>query len=110
MERKQISLEQLSDIFAFRIIVDTVEDCYRVLGAIHTHWRMVPGRFKDYISNSKQNDYQSIHTTIIGPRHQRVELQIRTEQMHRIAEYGVAAHALYKEDVRGKWQSGNCRQ
>ncbi|MGI9380656.1 MAG: RelA/SpoT family protein [Methyloligellaceae bacterium] len=100
MERKQISLEQLSDIFAFRIIVDTVEDCYRVLGAIHTHWRMVPGRFKDYISNSKQNDYQSIHTTIIGPRHQRVELQIRTEKMHSIAEYGVAAHALYKEDVQ----------
>ncbi len=105
MERKQISLEQLSDIFAFRIIVESVEDCYRVLGAVHTHWRMVPGRFKDYVSNPKQNDYQSIHTTIVGPGHQRVELQIRTERMHMIAEYGVAAHSLYKDSVNGSGKS-----
>jgi guanosine-3',5'-bis(diphosphate) 3'-pyrophosphohydrolase len=97
MERKQISLEQLSDIYGFRIVVPKVPDCYRALAAVHTTWHAVPGRFKDYISNPKQNDYQSIHTTIIGPRHQRVELQIRTEKMHSIAEFGVAAHALYKD-------------
>ena len=100
MERKQISLEQLSDIYAFRIVVHEVEDCYRALAVVHTTWHAVPGRFKDYISNPKQNDYQSIHTTIVGPRHQRVELQIRTERMHSVAEYGVAAHALYK-DING---------
>ena len=98
MERKQISLEQLSDIYAFRIVVPKVEDCYRALSVVHTSWHAVPGRFKDYISNPKQNDYQSIHTTIVGPRHQRVELQIRTERMHSVAEYGVAAHALYKDN------------
>jgi GTP pyrophosphokinase len=99
MENRQISLEQLSDIYGFRVVVDTLEDCYRVLGVIHTHWRAVPGRFKDYISTPKQNGYQSIHTTIVGPRHQRVELQIRTATMQRVAEYGVAAHALYKDNV-----------
>lgn len=97
MERKQISLEQLSDIYGFRVLVETVPDCYRAVGIVHTKWRAVPGRFKDYISNPKQNDYQSIHTTIVGPRHQRVELQIRTETMHEVAEYGVAAHAIYKD-------------
>jgi len=97
MERKQISLEQLSDIYGFRIVVPEVRDCYHALSVVHTTWHAVPGRFKDYISNPKQNDYQSIHTTIVGPRHQRVELQIRTEKMHSIAEYGVAAHALYKD-------------
>ena len=97
MENKQISLEQLSDIYAFRVIVPTIDDCYRVLGVAHTTWRTVPGRFKDYISTPKQNNYQSIHTTVVGPRHQRVELQIRTREMHAIAEYGVAAHALYKD-------------
>ncbi|MGE5259411.1 MAG: RelA/SpoT family protein [Actinomycetota bacterium] len=101
MERKQISLEQLSDIYAFRIVVPEERDCYRALGVVHTTWHAVPGRFKDYISNPKQNDYQSIHTTIVGPRHQRVELQIRTERMHSIAEYGVAAHALYKDSLNG---------
>ena len=97
MERKQISLEQLSDIYGFRVVVPTLPDCYAALAVVHTTWRAVPGRFKDYISNPKQNDYQSIHTTIIGPRHQRVELQIRTELMHSVAEYGVAAHGLYKD-------------
>jgi len=101
MERKQISLEQLSDIYGFRVVVDEVADCYRALAVVHTSWHMVPGRFKDYISNPKPNDYQSLHTTIVGPGHQRVELQIRTEQMHQVAEYGVAAHALYKEASNG---------
>lgn len=101
MERKQISLEQLSDIYGFRMITRNSVDCYRVVGVVHTTWRAVPGRFKDYISNPKQNDYQSIHTTIVGPRHQRVELQIRSERMHNLAEYGVAAHALYKDSTNG---------
>jgi guanosine-3',5'-bis(diphosphate) 3'-pyrophosphohydrolase len=97
MERKSVGFEQLSDIFGFRLIVRTVEDCYRALGIVHTTWPMVPERFKDYVSTPKQNDYRSIHTTVIGPGNQRVELQIRTEEMHQIAEYGIAAHALYKD-------------
>jgi RelA/SpoT family (p)ppGpp synthetase len=97
MERKSVGFEQLSDIFGFRLIVRAMEDCYRVLGIVHTTWPMVPGRFKDYVSTPKQNDYRSIHTTVIGPGNQRVELQIRTGEMHQIAEYGIAAHALYKD-------------
>ena len=98
METKALSFEQLSDIFGFRVIVGAVDDCYRALGAIHTTWSMVPGRFKDYISTPKQNDYRSIHTTIVGPFNQRVELQIRTKEMNHIAEYGVAAHSVYKDN------------
>ncbi len=97
MNRTSLGFEQLSDIFAFRVIVEALEDCYRALGAIHLRWAMVPMRFKDYISLPKQNDYRSLHTTVIGPSSQRVELQIRTWDMHRIAEYGVAAHVLYKD-------------
>ncbi|MEM7216476.1 MAG: bifunctional (p)ppGpp synthetase/guanosine-3',5'-bis(diphosphate) 3'-pyrophosphohydrolase [Pseudomonadota bacterium] len=97
MESKALGFEQLSDIYGFRIIVDTVADCYRTLGLVHTFWRMVPGRFKDFISVPKQNDYRSIHTTIVGPSRQRVELQIRTHQMNDVAEYGIAAHASYKD-------------
>ncbi len=96
MQNKQIGLEQLSDVYGFRVIVPTVQDCYAALGVVHTTWRVVPGRFKDYISTPKHNEYQSIHTTIVGPRHQRVELQVRTAEMHQIAEYGVAAHSGYK--------------
>jgi len=99
MERKSVSFEQLSDIFGFRVIVGTVDECYRALGVAHTSWPMVPGRYKDYISTPKQNDYRSIHTTVIGPGSQRVELQIRTKAMDEVAEYGIAAHALYKEGV-----------
>ncbi|MFM9973137.1 MAG: RelA/SpoT family protein [Beijerinckiaceae bacterium] len=99
MERKAVALEQLSDIFGFRILVNTISDCYRVLGAVHVIWPMVPGRFKDYISTPKQNDYRSLHTTVIGPGRQRVELQIRTFEMHRIDEYGIAAHAIYKDGL-----------
>lgn len=97
MERKHLSIGQLSDIFGFRVIVPTVDECYRALGIAHRTWRAVPGRFKDYISNPKQNEYRSIHTTIIGPHRMRVELQIRTRQMHEIAEQGVAAHGFYKD-------------
>jgi RelA/SpoT family (p)ppGpp synthetase len=99
MERKSVGFEQLSDIFGFRVIVKTLPECYRALGVVHTTWPVVPGRFKDYISTPKQNDYRSIHTTVIGPGKQRVELQFRTEEMHEIAEYGIAAHALYKDGV-----------
>jgi RelA/SpoT family (p)ppGpp synthetase len=99
MERKSVGFEQLSDIFGFRVIVNTMPECYRALGVVHTTWPVVPGRFKDYISTPKQNDYRSIHTTVIGPGNQRVELQFRTEEMHEIAEYGIAAHALYKDKV-----------
>ena len=99
MEGNSISFEQLSDIYGFRILVDTVADCYAAVGGAHTTWPAVPGRFKDYISTPKQNDYRSIHTTVIGPGSQRVELQIRTYDMHEIAEYGVAAHALYKDSA-----------
>jgi len=97
MERKHLSLNQLSDIFGFRVIVDTPDECYQVLGVAHQTWRSVPGRFKDYISNAKQNDYKSIHTTVIGPHRKRVELQIRTKDMDLVAEQGVAAHGFYKD-------------
>jgi guanosine-3',5'-bis(diphosphate) 3'-pyrophosphohydrolase len=99
MERKSVGFEQLSDIFGFRVVVKTLADCYQALGVVHSTWPMVPGRFKDYISTPKANDYRSIHTTVIGPGKQRVELQIRTVAMHEIAEYGIAAHALYKDNV-----------
>ena len=99
MERKSVGFEQLSDIFGFRVVVKTLGDCYAALGVVHSSWPMVPGRFKDYISTPKANDYRSIHTTVIGPGKQRVELQIRTQEMHEIAEYGIAAHALYKDGV-----------
>src|SRR5262252_1030047 len=97
MERKAVGFEQLSDIFGFRVIVKGVPECYQALGIVHTTWPVVPGRFKDYVSTPKQNDYRSIHTTVIGPGNQRVELQIRTEEMDEIAEYGIAAHVLYKD-------------
>jgi GTP diphosphokinase / guanosine-3',5'-bis(diphosphate) 3'-diphosphatase len=97
MERKHVSLGQLSDIFGFRVIVASVDECYRALGIAHHAWRAVPGRFKDYISNPKQNGYRSLHTIVIGPRHMRVELQIRTREMHDVAERGIAAHGFYKD-------------
>ena len=99
MERKAVGFEQLSDIFGFRVVVGSLAECYQALGIVHTSWPVVPGRFKDYISTPKQNDYRSIHTTVIGPGKQRVELQIRTRDMQQIAEYGIAAHALYKDGV-----------
>ncbi|MBA5723990.1 bifunctional (p)ppGpp synthetase/guanosine-3',5'-bis(diphosphate) 3'-pyrophosphohydrolase [Candidatus Liberibacter sp.] len=97
MQMKSLSFEQLSDVYGFRIVVDNIPTCYQILGIVHTRWPVVPGYFKDYISTMKQNGYRSIHTTIVGPSYQRIELQIRTKAMDTIAEYGVAAHALYKD-------------
>jgi RelA/SpoT family (p)ppGpp synthetase len=97
MQKKHLSLGQLSDIFGFRVIVNSLDECYKALGIVHQTWRMVPGRFKDYVSNPKQNDYRSIHTTVIGPHHKRVEMQIRTDAMHDVAEHGIAAHAFYRD-------------
>ena len=109
MEHKSIAFEQLSDIFGFRVVVASVEECYRVLGVVHTKWPSVPGRFKDYISTPKQNDYRSIHTTVVGPGRQRAELQIRTADMHDVAENGIAAHALYKDGRAGADQTRESR-
>jgi GTP pyrophosphokinase len=97
MKQKNISIEQLSDIIAFRIVVDNVENCYRALGIIHTSYKMIPDNFQDFISTPKNNGYQSLHTVIIGPLLQKVEIQIRTHKMHDIAELGVAAHWRYKQ-------------
>jgi len=102
MQTKNVSFDELADIYAFRVIVDTVDECYRTLGVIHTQWRMIPSEFDDYISAFKPNNYQSIHTVVIGPPrgdggHQRIEIQIRTKDMHEQAERGVAAHWQYKD-------------
>jgi GTP pyrophosphokinase len=97
LQTKKLNFEQLSDIFGFRVIVRSTEDCYAALGIIHTSWQMVPERFKDFISTPKTNGYRSIHTTVMGPEKQRVEIQIRTQDMHDIAERGVAAHWRYRE-------------
>ena len=100
MSERHISFEQLSDIMAFRVIVPTVEDCYRTLGIIHGRWPLVPGRFKDYISTPRRNGYQSLHTSVIHADNARIEIQIRTPEMHAEAEFGVAAHWAYKEKVK----------
>ncbi len=97
METKNASFEQLGDIIAFRIVVDTVPECYQALGAVHAEYHTIPGHFKDYISTPKNNDYKSLHTAVIGPGQQRIEIQIRTLEMHEIAEFGVAAHWSYKQ-------------
>ncbi|MFA4994606.1 MAG: bifunctional (p)ppGpp synthetase/guanosine-3',5'-bis(diphosphate) 3'-pyrophosphohydrolase [Bdellovibrionales bacterium] len=101
MQRKNVGFEQLSDIMAFRILVDSPDQCYHALGVIHSHYHVIPGRFKDYISTPKPNRYQSLHTGIMGPEQQRIEIQIRTREMHEVAELGVAAHWGYKQDNQG---------
>ena len=97
MQHKNIAFEQLSDIMAFRVVVGTVEECYHALGSLHGPYPVVPGRFKDYISTPKPNGYRSLHTGLIGPERHRIEVQIRTREMHDVAEFGVAAHWKYKQ-------------
>ncbi len=99
MQKKDVGFEQLSDIMAFRVIVADIEECYRALGTIHNKYRLVPGRFKDYISIPKPNGYRSLHTGVIGPENQRIEVQIRATDMHEVAEFGVAAHWQYKQEA-----------
>jgi GTP pyrophosphokinase len=113
IKQKDVGIDQLSDIMAFRIVVKTVEDCYRVLGMVHSAYKMVPDHFQDFISMPKANHYQSIHTVVMGPLMQKIEIQIRTYQMHEIAEFGVAAHWRYKqghknilEDKQYDWVKG----
>ena len=101
LQRKSIGFSQLSDIYAFRVIVDSEQDCYQALGVIHRTWAFVPERFKDYISTPKRNNYRSLHTTVVGPRGMRIEMQIRTEVMDRVAEEGIAAHWRYKDKSYG---------
>jgi GTP pyrophosphokinase/guanosine-3',5'-bis(diphosphate) 3'-pyrophosphohydrolase len=101
LQRKSIGFSQLSDIYAFRVIVSSEEDCYRALGVIHRAWPCVPERFKDFISTPKRNNYRSLHTTVVGPKGMRIEMQIRTEAMNRVAEDGVAAHWRYKDESYG---------
>jgi GTP pyrophosphokinase len=100
MQRKNVGFEQLSDVMAFRIVVDSIGQCYQALGIIHSQYPVVPGRFKDYISTPKPNGYRSLHSGIIGPERQRIEIQIRTVEMHEVAELGVAAHWSYKQGTR----------
>jgi len=100
VQKKRISLEQISDIVGFRIILDNIQDCYKTLGIFHNKWNCIPGKFKDYISSPKINDYQSLHTAVIGPNKRPIEIQIRTMQMHEFAERGIASHWKYKSSEK----------
>ena len=101
MRRQNIEFEQVHDFVAFRVLMETVSDCYAALGVVHSQWTPIPGRFKDYIALPKPNMYQSLHTTVIGPGHKRIEVQIRTREMHNTAELGIAAHWQYKARTGG---------
>ena len=100
MQSKRVSLEQLTDLMGFRIIVNDIKECYKVLGIFHINWSTIPGRFKDYISTPKINNYKSIHTAVIGPNKERIEIQIRTQKMHDFAERGIASHWIYKSSEK----------
>ena len=100
VQKKRISLEQISDIIGFRIILKSIEDCYKALGIFHNEWNCIPGKFKDYISSPKINKYQSLHTSIIGPNRRPIEIQLRTLQMHEYAERGIASHWKYKSSEK----------
>jgi guanosine-3',5'-bis(diphosphate) 3'-pyrophosphohydrolase len=100
VQKKRISLEQISDIIGFRVIVDSIENCYKALGIFHKEWNCIPGKFKDYISSPKINKYQSLHTSIIGPNRRPIEIQLRTMQMHEYAERGIASHWKYKSSEK----------
>ena len=102
MRSKAVEMEQLSDIIAFRVVMTSVDQCYQALGILHGSYPVVPGTFKDYISTPKPNDYRSLHTTMIGPKKQRIEVQIRTKEMNEVAEFGVAAHWSYKQNIPGR--------
>ncbi len=101
MKKQQCEFDQIYDYVAFRVVVENVADCYAALGVIHSQWTPIPGRFKDYIALPKPNMYQSLHTTVIGPGHRRIEVQIRTREMHKVADYGIAAHWKYKQNTGG---------
>jgi GTP diphosphokinase / guanosine-3',5'-bis(diphosphate) 3'-diphosphatase len=100
VQKKRISLEQISDIIGFRVILNSIEDCYKALGIFHKEWNCIPGKFKDYISSPKINNYQSLHTAVIGPNRRPIEIQIRTMQMHEYAERGIASHWKYKSSEK----------
>ena len=101
MQRRGVDIDQLYDLIAFRLVVERLRDCYEALGVVHNVWKPIPGRFRDYIGMPKPNMYQSLHTSVVGPMGQRMEIQIRTDEMHRVAEEGIAAHWRYKEQGAG---------
>ncbi|MEQ1542879.1 MAG: bifunctional (p)ppGpp synthetase/guanosine-3',5'-bis(diphosphate) 3'-pyrophosphohydrolase [Novosphingobium sp.] len=106
MAERHVSFEQITDIMAFRVLTDSLDDCYRALGVLHTTWQMIPGRFKDYISTPKSNGYRSLHSSLIFENSMRMEVQVRTQEMHRTNEFGLAAHWAYKQDDKPDGQVG----